>query len=483
MTATLVEPLVGCEVPRLWTRPLRPLSPATSRGFEAAVFAEDVLRLRLLPWQRWLLEHMLELDDAGAFRFRTVIVQVARQSGKSTLAQVLALWRMFVDRAPLVIGTAQNLDVAEEVWSAAVDMAEATAELAAEIAAVERTNGKKALRLMSGERYRVTAASRRGPRGLSGDLVLLDEIREHRTWDAWAAVSKTTMARPRPQIVALSNAGDASSIVLNHLRDLGLKTIDGGGDPSIGLFEWSAPDGCSMDDRSGWAQANPALGHTIAEASIVAARATDPEAVFRTEVLCQRVDDMVAAVIPARRWAACAGDAAIDGPVTVAVDVALDRSRSFVAVAGRAGGMVQVELADTRAGTDWVVDRVSEIVARNEVLCVAARSAGPVASLLPELRGVAEDVGVRFEKAGSGDFSGMCGWFYDTVMTGTLRHRGDKRVADALAAARRHQVVDAWQWERTKVDVDAAPLVAVTLAGAVFHRMLDADYDVLASVY
>lgn len=75
--------------------------------------------------------------STSGFRFRTVLVQVARQNGKSTLAQVLSLWRMFVDRSPLVIGTAQNLDVAEEVWTGAVEMAEGTAILAALLTALD----------------------------------------------------------------------------------------------------------------------------------------------------------------------------------------------------------------------------------------------------------------------------------------------------------------------------------------------------------
>jgi len=475
--------VIGAQSPRLWTPPLRELTPATSLGFEAAAFAEDVLRLHLMPWQRWLLVHALELNPDGSFRFRTLLVQVARQNGKSTLAQILALWRMFCDRSPLVIGTAQNLDVAEEVWTGAVDMAESTAELSAEIAAVERTNGKKALRLTSGERYKVAAASRRGGRGLSGDLVLLDEIREHRTWDAWAAVTKTTMARPKPQVVALSNAGDSSSVVLNHLRALGKQTVEGKGDPSIGLFEWSAPKGCGLDDRDGWAAANPALGHTITEASIAAALATDPEPIFRTEVLCQRVDDLVEAVIPPQRWAACAGDGEIVGPVAIGVDVEIERSTAYIAVAGHtADRRIQVELADVRPGTDWVVERVAQIIERNPVVAVGARSAGPVASLLPELRGIAEDAQVTFSKVGTGEFSGQCGWLHDQVMAATLRHRSDARLAVALAAARKHQVVDAWQWRRTGVDVDAAPLVAVTLAASLFNQHAGAAYDVLASV-
>ena len=339
---------------------------------------------------------------------------------------------------------------------------------------------------MSGERYKVTAASRRGGRGLSGDLVILDEIREHRTWDAWAAVTKTTMARPKPQIVALSNAGDDNSVVLNHLRDLALDTVDGDGAGSIGLFEWSAHEDADLDDRTAWAQANPALGWTITQDSISAARTTDPEAVFRTEVLCQRVDTLTSPVIHPGRWADCAATGAIIGPVAVGVDVALDRSQSVIAVAGHdQHGVVQVELADMREGTDWVVDRVAEILSRNEVLAVGARSAGPVASLLPELRGLCDDhrSPLPFLRVGSGEFAGMCGQLYDSAMTCDVRHLRDARIDSALIAAKRHQVVDAWQWERTRVDVDAAPLVAITVAAGLFRQHSTSMYDVLDSVY
>jgi len=158
---------------------------------------------------------------------------------------------------------------------------------------------------------------------------------------------------------------------------------------------------------------------------------------------------------------------------------ALDRSRSVVAVCGAdADGIPQVELAEMSAGTDWVTDRVSEIVGRNEVLAVGARSAGPVASLLPELSGVCTQAGTDFVKVGSGDFAGMCGGFYDAVYAHGVRHRNDPRVDAALTAAKRHQVVEAWTWERTKVDVDAAPLVAATGAFALFvqrARVVESD--------
>ena len=80
----------GFTEPRIFTRPLRELTPETSRGFECIAFAENVLRVKLLPWQRWLLVALLELKPDGTLRFRKGLVIVARQSGKTLMAAVLA---------------------------------------------------------------------------------------------------------------------------------------------------------------------------------------------------------------------------------------------------------------------------------------------------------------------------------------------------------------------------------------------------------
>lgn len=196
----------GSETPRIFTPPLRELTPETSLGFSVIAFADDILEIVLLPWQKWLLVHMLELLPDGSLRFGIVVVLVARQNGKSTLSQVLALWFMMVQGWPLVLGTAQDLDVAEEVWQGAVDMLEDDPGLAPLIHAVVKTNGKKALVLKPGPvsgrtRYKVKAANRRAGRGLSGNLILLDELREHQNWLAWGAITKD-LANSTPMLMA-----------------------------------------------------------------------------------------------------------------------------------------------------------------------------------------------------------------------------------------------------------------------------------------
>jgi hypothetical protein len=74
--------LKGYEVPRIWTPATRELTEDTTDGFAAIAFAEKILELKLFPWEKWLLIHGLELNEDWTYRYRTVIVEAARQNGK-----------------------------------------------------------------------------------------------------------------------------------------------------------------------------------------------------------------------------------------------------------------------------------------------------------------------------------------------------------------------------------------------------------------
>ena len=465
-------------------------------------FAVEVLGIDLMPWQRWLYIHALELLPSGEFRFRTVVVLVARQNGKSTFAQILALFFMYVRGVALVIGTAQNLDVAEEVWAGAVDLAQETEELAEEIKRVNQTNGKKALELYGGIRYKVQAANRRGGRGLSGDLVLLDELREHQTWQAWAAITKTTLARALAQVWGLSNAGDSTSVVLRHLRMKGHAAagdpdgivaeaalvapegVEEVGDDSIGLFEWSARPDRDRGDRKGWAEANPALGYTITERAIAAAYGTDPVDVFWTEVLCQWGSADTAGPFPPGSWAAGKDDAseiADDSRLAWCVDVSADRGAAHIAVAGvRFDGDLHAEIAATGPGVDWLVPWFSsrtEKGARFRV-CLQARGA-PVSSLRADL---AEVEGVEVVDWSGSELGNASSQMWDLVHSAlweppdgdpdaeppAMVYHLTQPLLDVAAehAATKSSGDGPFLIDRTNSPVDASPLVA--FAGALW---------------
>ena len=183
--------MMGKTVPRIYTPPLRELTEETSLGFACAEYAEEVLKKKLYPWQKWALIHALEiigeLGGEWKFRFRTVLFLISRQNGKTVLSEVIASFFLNVLCVDSVFGTSLSLDKAEEVWEAVVQDQETIPELAVDLHRVGRTNGSKKLVLTGLRQYKVGAPTRRAGRGDSNDLVMLDEVREQRDWETWAA--------------------------------------------------------------------------------------------------------------------------------------------------------------------------------------------------------------------------------------------------------------------------------------------------------
>lgn len=525
------EKLFGFTEPRIYTPPLAPLEPRNSEteartlGYNCIDFAEEVLQVKLLPWQKWLLVHALELDEAGKkFRYRTILVLVARQNGKSTVAQVLALWAMYVLGVPLVLGTAQDLDTAEELWADAVALAEATDGLAELIEKVVQTNGKKSLNLIAGSRYKVRASTRKGARGLTGDLILLDELREHTTWDAWAAITKTTRARRKSQVWALSNAGDDFSVVLMKLRRdahalLGdpdginedySKGVEGleqkfDVDPvsvessALGIFEWSADPERNHLDRVGWQESNPSLGFLIDEATMASEAVTDPLPVFRTESLCQWESGGLQGPFANGAWEACAdvdGEIAVGSQLVYGIDVAWTRDMGWIGVGGlRGDGRLQVEIAAARPGGAWIdwIPKWFEPLAdvENPVrVVVPSRGQNPVAAVIPRLE---QMEGVEVVRWGGSDFTTGCGMLYDLVMAADpeadktetrlkpLAHRSQEALNLAAGTAAQRATGDGWYWDRRNSPHDVAPLIAVT--GVVWDLNRIRDDEPKPSVY
>lgn len=452
------------------------------------------------PEQRLFLDALFaEAEPASSFTAgRWAALEAAiicpRQNAKTAALEMAVLGDLFLLGAELVVWTAHRFQTATEAFLDFKRLIDSNAILSRRVKRITEASGNEGVELMSGQRLKFLARSKSSGRGLTGDVVVLDEAFAL-TSAEMGSLLPTLSARPNAQVRYGSSAGLLDSEVLRGIRDRGRA----GGDPSLVWAEWCVlkeceeprcshalnTPGCVLDDIEALATANFAIDRRIPREFILSERRALPPEEFGRERAGWWDEPRGGSVIPLSKWLALAGDRAIAGPVSVFVDVALDRSQSVIAVCGDADGVPQVELAVMAPGTDWVAEKVADMIAAHTVVAVGARSAGPAASLLPELRGVCSDTGAPFVKVGSTDMAGMCGAFYDAVSAAALSHRADRRLDDALAAARKHQVLDAWQWERTRVDVDAAPLVAATGALALYTRHRDdaAIYDAALSVY
>lgn len=473
VSATADAARKGSETPRIFTPPLRELTDETTLGFECVDFLEQVLGWSLYPWQKWLYVHALEVREDGALRFDTILILIARQNGKTKWLLGLALYRLFIMESQLVISTAQDLDKAEGTLAEGNDEIDDCDLLGQEKVKYLTTNGKHRI-ILSGRRFwRAQVSSRKGGRSLSADLAILDELREHTSWDAWNAIAPTTTAVENSQVVAVSNAGDVKSIVLRSLRDEAVREIDSGqtGASTTFLGEWSAPAGASLRDPDALALANPSVGWKFPMSKLLGKTSKGPESGNRTEYLCQWVDVIEAGMFPERAWPDTLDPDSrpADGTqLALGLDVSWNRSRSHLVACGqREDGRWHVEIVASRAGTEWVIPWLAErLPVEGEApgwwdgrLVVQARGA-PASALKDDLTAAGVDV----VEWGGPELSAATGRFYDALVQGRITHLSQPILGSSVRGAKAKQQGDSTWIDRKNSVGDAAPTIAAVAA-------------------
>ena len=500
--------MMGKTEPRIYTPPLRELTPDTTLGFACIEYATDVLRKKLYPWQKWELIHALEiigsLETGWRFRFRIILILISRQNGKTVLSEVIASFFLNVLCVDSVFGTSLSLDKAEEVWEAVVQDQETIPELSVELQRVGRTNGSKKLVLTGLRQYKVGAPTRRAGRGDSNDLVMLDELREHRDWEAWAAAVASTVAKPNGIVICFSNAGDPDSVVLRQLRDTAIADINGtsatsdfGGDvdaSTLGLFEWSAEDGAATDDIEQLAQANPALGYGyLTERALMSNRQTFPESKFRSECMCQQVETILPSPFPDGAWNAGLDTRSFIAPESdlfYGLDLSADRRYASIGVCGmRTDGNYHIELVARRIGTAWVEDWFRARAYKTPMRLAFQSRGAPVSGLAEQICALH---GVERIAIEGSDLTAGWGRFYDGIIANGDESRGgiriyhlDQPVMDTPAKTMQLRNIGGGIElpDRTKSPDDIAPLFACFMAFTAATKIQKEEKKIYASAY
>jgi hypothetical protein len=326
---------------------------------------------------------------------------------------------------------------------------------------VRETIGEETLTI-DGSRYQFAASNRRAGRSLTVYRLIIDEIREHQTFDAWGAATNAMQAVPDAQAVCISNQGDANSVVLDFLRSAALDYIERGeGDPRTGLFEWSAPPGADPTDPHALAASNPNMGDRITLDTLTgqaqAAKSAGGEALasFRTEVLCQRVH-LLDAAIDADAWEACTDPEPVDlaqhrDRVALCLDVALDGSHATLVAAAVLTSGVHLDVVHAWDGHGCLAQvrrELPAIVRKVNPRVFGWFPQGPAAALAADLRdrGLAPR-GAEIEEIRA-DLTAVCMGLAEQVTAREIRHPGDPLLSAHVTTAQRLRRGDAWVFTR-----------------------------------
>jgi phage terminase large subunit-like protein len=423
----------------------------------AASRIADLLGTPLMPWQRHVVDVALEVDPAtNRFVYRDVVVTVPRQAGKTTLLLAIMVWRALHEPGCRIVYTAQDGQAARKKWRDDQVPALNKSPLVSAFD-VRYSNGDESIRWHNGSLHEVLSPTDRAGHGRQIDLAVVDEAFEFQDFRLDQGFSPAMITRTNPQMWIISTAGHADSTYLKAKVDRGRDAVRDDLTSGLAYFEWSADPEAAPDDPATWRSCIPSLGHTVSEESIAAEQVSKEPAEFERAYLNRWTSQVMASKIPHRSWEACVVDRSPGTDDAVfALDVSPDRSVSSIAVSDGA----IFELADRRAGTEWVVSRCMQLWDQYRPVAFVVDAVGPASTLVPDL----EAAGIRVEVTSHRQMAAACGRLYDAIVNRQVQHTDQPDMNAAVAAAATRKLGDAWAWSRSASSVDISPLVAATLA-------------------
>jgi hypothetical protein len=419
-----------------------------------------------MPWQQYVLDVALEVDELGRYVYRLVLVTVPRQSGKTTVFGVVLDHRAISigrGRAWFTMQTQKDaVDwLLNEHWPLLAPFGNACS--------LRRQAGSENVRWRhSGGLVRPFPPTPAGLHSKVSDLVVIDE--------AWAfdyakglqldqAIVPTQATRPAAQVWKVSTAGDATSTWWLGTVEAGRAAALAGRTEGIAYFEWSCPDELDPTDPSSWPLYHPAYGLTIEAESMTAALALlGPDEFARA--YGNRWVATVARVIPLAAWRAAADlEAPLPeaGRLALGFDVAVDRSESAVAAAWRDElGVAHIELADVRPGVAGLPGRLAELVDRWHPRAVGYDEAGPAI----DVADAARRAGLDLEGLKAREYAAACAGLLEAIVADppAVRIRPNAELDAAAASAAQRALGDAWAWGRRQSSTSIATLTAATVA-------------------
>jgi len=242
--------LVGQQTPRLQLAP-----PSVSNAAEDAIAIYEACGQRLDPWQELCLRVGCGETDTGAWASFENGIICQRQNGKGEPISAIMLASAFVWGNKVTIYSAHRGDTVRATFRKVKHLIESTPDLLRRCKEIHDSDD--VIETLDGARLEFRTRTRSGGRGLTGDLVILDEALELNA-EQIAALVPVMLARPWAQLWYFSTVPTFAD---QHLCTVRARVLAGG--DRLAWAEWGNDKGVVLDDPEALAAANPALGIRI----------------------------------------------------------------------------------------------------------------------------------------------------------------------------------------------------------------------------
>lgn len=455
---------------------LRPQGIVGTWGPKVCDFAEE-LGITLDEWQRYVIDGLFAVNEAGHWAATEYGLLVSRQVGKGEVLVVYDAAHLFLfprldGKRKTILHSAHEVKTAIDGFQRLQGVIEANDHLMERVAerGVKTGNGQEGITLAkrklangkmqtNGDRIRFIARSRSSGRGFAADTLVNDEAQEFAV-KARNALTYTQSSIPNRQELLTGTAPteENNAEVFEGIRDRGRAgnvtrtgwmeyTPTGSEDPFAYLQHPNntvppKPDQVVIDlmSRKTWEESIPALDIRVSSEVVAeqVERATDilDLAIERFSFWPNRAPDVeeVFNELDLDVWDRHKNpNAGVSDTEAEVIAIAAGRGGGFASVATAArydADSLKVEHRKTEGGTMWVAEYVAAIKVVNPDALVIVDSKN-AAAILPEL----DKLKVRYLSMNLNELTGAFAVFIERANAGLIEHRDQPEVRASLKFA------------------------------------------------
>ena len=418
-------------------------------------------------WQIQLLRRMTEIDANGELRFRSVLVSMGRQNGKSELTSALGIWALLRKEGSYNVSVASTAEQARLVYDRVQRIVAGNGDTLGRL--MVKLTDTRGMKTKHGAKYEIKASNANVLQGIPIHTGIVDECHLVSA-GVWDALVSGTGARDNTIIIGITTAGDENSELLNRLYQNANKAINGDEQfTRFGAWIWEASESEVPDDDDELIallkEANPALQSGRID---VRNLLDDVRALPKDDIIRYRLNRFVNSgdktFIPLDLWWKCSAPLDYEfpqGDIVFSIDRTPDWGHATIAAA--------VKTADDVIHTELVASLVKPTMERLLYICGQLANYNPKSILVDgyTLRDLYKELklrGFQTDTVSLSDIVNASSLFYSRIARRTLVHAGDALMTVQVPRTVRKLVGEGFRVSRRDSAVEIDSVMATLLA-------------------